>query len=445
MNGRIARVLLWAGLLGLLSSTLFAQERWVYRYSGTGLGWDAAHSIVNGSDGNLYAAGRSYGGIGTYDDFTVVSLTPSGGERWVYQYDGPINSNDRALSIVMGSDGNLYASGRSLGCATFFDFTVVSLTASGGERWVYRYNGSGNGWDQANSIVMGSDGNLYAAGYSLESGTSYDFTVVSLTPSGGERWVYRYNGPGNATDRANSIVMGSDGNLYAAGYSLGGGTYDDFTVVSLTDLGAERWVYRYNGSGNGWDQANSILMGSDGQLYAAGFSVGSGTDKDFTVVSLTGSGEERWVYRYNGPINREDRAYSIATGAGGNIYAAGYSTRNNGYNYFTVVSLTPDVGVDEKDRRVIESPVLQMSVSPIPASSAVRIHYSLPKATQIKLSIYNVCGRQVKNLVNSRQDSGAKVILWDGKDSEDRRLASGTYFVRLEASGFCASRKFVLL
>jgi len=444
MKRRIGLMVLCVGFLALSSRTLLAQERWVYRYDGPGNNWDEANSIVMGSDGNLYAAGRSVGS-GTSDDFTVVSLTDSGVERWVYRYDAPTNGGDEANSIVMGSDGNLYAAGYSWGSGTFADFTVTSLTSSGTERWVYRYDGPGSNWDWANSIVMGSDGNIYAAAASAGSGTGTDFTVVSLTDSGLGRWVYRYNGPGNSRDWANSIIMGSDGNLYAAGMSGGSGTFFDFTVVSLTDSGVERWVYRYNGPGNYDDWANSIVMGSDGNIYAAGMSWGSGTFADFTVTSLTPSGTERWVYRYNGPTDTTDEAYSIAMGSDGNIYAAGMSWGSGTSYDFTVVSLAPDVGVEEKDHRALESQLLHMSVSPIPASSGVRIYYSLPEATEVRLSVYDVCGRLVRNLVNTRQESGSKVVLWDGKDSEERRVASGTYFVRLEASGLCVSRKFVLL
>jgi len=49
----------------------------------------------------------------------------------------------------------------------------------------------------------------------------------------GENWIYRYNGPGNAGDYANSLVYGVNGNIYAAGYSWSSGTYTDFTVISL--------------------------------------------------------------------------------------------------------------------------------------------------------------------------------------------------------------------
>ncbi len=474
-----------------VSLTASGSERWVYRYDGPGSSSDEAYSIAVGSDGNLYAAGYSIG-VGTSRDFTVVSLTDSGAERWVYRYEGLTNHLDDAYSITVAPDGNLYAAGWTSGGGSSGHFTVVSLTAAGVERWIYQYDGPGDGPDGANSIIVGSDGNLYAAGSSWGSGTADDFTVVSLTDSGTERWVYRYNGPGNAYDRANSVIDGSDGNLYAAGWSYGSGTYEDFTVVSLTDSGTERWVYRYNGSGDGSDYAYSLVMGSDGNLYAAGRSIGIGSSHDFTVLSLTGLGGERWVYscegvarsiivgsdanlyaagwgwaagsyydftvvclsdsgvegwvyRYNGSANDVDGAYSVVTGPDGNLYAAGGSEEIGADCDFTVVSLSPDVGVSEHGGKTTAPLVLQLSVSPIPAPAGVRISYSLPNAAEVRLSVYDVSGRLVKNLVSTREESGSRVVHWDGKDSQDRRVTSGTYFVRLEACGLCTFRKLIIL
>ncbi len=315
-----------------LPITLFAQvENWVYRYNGPGHSWDEARPIVYGSDGNIYAAGRSTGS-GTSYDFTVISLTTAGDTNWVYRYNGPGNGGDEANSIVYGSDGNIYAAGGSTGSGTGKDFTVISLTPQGTERWVYRYDGPANSMDGAYSVVYGSDGNIYAAGFNSKGiGADQDFVVVSLTSSGTENWIYCYNGPAGAADGARSIVYGSDGNIYAAGGSNGSGTGKDFTVISLTPQGTERWVYRYNGPGNDWDFAYSIVYGSDGNIYAGGWSCGSGTYSDFTVISLTGGGTERWVYRYD---DYNDYVYSIVYGSDGNIYAAGCGNR-----YLYVISL----------------------------------------------------------------------------------------------------------
>jgi hypothetical protein len=427
----------------VLSLSSSGAERWVYVYDGPASGEDWANSIVMGPDGNLYAAGYSLGS-GTEYDLTIVSLADSGAERWVYRYNGPGNGEDWGSSIIAGPDGNLYAAGYSLGVATNEDFTVASLSPSGAERWIYRYDGAASGTDKAASIVMGLDGNLYASGYSAESGVYSDLAVVSLTLSGSERWVYLYDGPASGDDWANWITTGSDSSLVAAGYSLGNGTYADFTVVSVSTSGAERWTYRYDGPGGADDEAYSVVTGSDGNLYAAGNSTGSGSWFDFTVVSLSPSGGERWVYRYDGPGDNYDYAYSIAAGADGNVYATGYSTGSGTSGDLAVVSLSGDVGVNETHCRAHQSPALQVSACPLDGYRGMRIDYSLPEACLVDLSVYDVAGRLVRDLVDVREESGKKTVLWDGKDAEQRPVASGPYFARLDACGCVASCKFVL-
>lgn len=362
-------------------------ERWVYRYSGVSE-WrdDHAKSIVYGSDGNLYAAGSSWYNA-TKDDFTVISLTPSGAERWIYTYNGFADRGDVAYSIVYGEDDNIYVAGSSIGSDTTRDFIVISLTSAGTERWVYRYNGPGNGPDYAHDVVYGTYGNIYAVGNCWGTNANTDFTVISLTDDGVERWVYHYNGPADYNDCGRAVACGVDSNIYAVGSSYG--INDDFTVISLTDSGTERWVYRYNGPGNWADYANTVVngpdsnvfvtgssasyygldltvislsysgsenwiyrhtsgfddygvegvYGNDGNIYVAGY---CGSDiPDFMVVSLTDSGTPRWEYIYYTPVYIVEAAFSVVYGADGNVYAAGHVAPDSGFGIdFAVISLT---------------------------------------------------------------------------------------------------------
>ena len=457
----------------VISLTSADTERWVYRYNGPGNGADWANSVVYGLDGNVYAAGVS-AGSGTAQDFTVISLTADGEERWVYRVDGAAHARDEASSIVYGPDGNVYAAGVSTGSGTSQDFTVISLTADGGERWVHKYDGT-LGADWANSIVYGTDGNLYAAGYSADSlhnrpfavvsltaagaerwvyrytavgeaysivgdtdgnlyvagastgsGTGQDFTVIGLTSTGGERWAYRYNGPGDSSDLARSIACGADGNLYAAGYSTTSGTDQDFAVISLTPTGGGRWVYRYDGPGNGADWANSIVCGLDGNVYAAGISTGSGTSQDFTVISLTSAGTERWVYRHDGTGNFYDVAEAVAYGADGNVYAAGYTWNNGSLYDFTVISLDPQVGIEKREgqpgnvrRRILDVPSIQ--------TRRLAFSLSLPAAAGVTVSLYATSGVQA---LSRRIAAPSGVSNWT---LDVPVLSPGAYFIKVEA------------
>jgi uncharacterized delta-60 repeat protein len=330
----------------IINLTTAGNTNWIYRYNESTTLADYGNSIVYGADGNIYVAGASFN---IFLDFMVISLTTAGDTNWVYRYNGPGNDYDQANSLVYGADGNIYTAGATIGNGTYDDFTVISLTTAGDTNWVYRYNGPGNNSDEAYSIIFGADGNIYAAGIS-----SGDFVVISLTTAGNTNWVYRYNGPGNSADCARSLVFGADGNIYAAGISTDSVTSGDFTVISLTTAGNVNLIYRYNGPANQNDDGTSIVYGVDGNVYAAGYSIGSGTTDDFTVISLTTAGDTNWVYRYIGPGNSRDYATSIIYGADNNIYAAGASY-GIGTDYdITVISLPPDFSVEEENNAVIK-------------------------------------------------------------------------------------------
>jgi len=264
---------------------------------------------------------------------------------------------------------------------------LFSIGTSQTERWVYRYNGLGNGDDCAYSLVYGADENIYVAGTSY--GDSADFTVISLTSTGTQRWVYQHNGPGNSWDYAYSLVYGADGNVYVAGESYGIGTYFDFTVISLSSSGTERWVYQYNGPGNDYDWASSLVYGADGNIYIAGASYGSGTYYDFTVISLTSTGTQRWVYRYNGPGNGSDGAYSLVYGSDGNIYIAGYSWGNGTGTDFTVISLTRGTGIEEETADRLPHFAIRSF------GNKIELSFTLSKPANIPISVYNITGEKV--------------------------------------------------
>lgn len=409
----------------VMSFTSTGNQRWIYKYNGPNNSNDNANSVIYGADGKLYVAGASI--TSTFADFTIISLTTEGTQRWVYTYNGPANLWDEAFAVVYGADGNLYAAGFSDRAFNNYDFVVISLDTTGTERWVYRYNSPEDRWDEARSIVYGADGNLYAAGQAgldVGSNSSSDFTVVSLTNAGAERWVYRYNGPGNNNDCAHSIVYGPDGSLYAVGYSDVAVDNADFTVISLTTTGTERWVYRYNGPGDGQDDGLSIVYGPDGYLYAAGYSTGDSLD--FTVLSLTNLGDERWVYRYNGPGNSEDKAYSIIYGIDGNCYAAGSSVGTSGLPDWTVISIDPSAGIEEQlssspptDRFIILTPFFQEKIS-IKFTSAID--------ARLKITLYNSLGRMVYQ--NSVFAAAPVLTL---KDEGILQLPQGSYFISISA------------
>jgi len=77
---------------------------------------------------------------------------------------------------------------------------------------------------------------------------------------------------------------------------------------------------------------------------------------------------------------------------------------------------------------------------PNPYNSVTRIQYALPDESYVRLTLYDVLGEQVAVLVDEREKAGYYGVRYDAGN-----LASGIYFYRIEAGGFQAVRKMILL
>jgi len=77
---------------------------------------------------------------------------------------------------------------------------------------------------------------------------------------------------------------------------------------------------------------------------------------------------------------------------------------------------------------------------PNPFNPMTSISFSLPEAVQVKLTVFNIQGRVVAELVNGMREAGVHEAIFDASS-----LASGLYFYRIEAGDFSSVRKMVLM
>jgi hypothetical protein len=73
-------------------------------------------------------------------------------------------------------------------------------------------------------------------------------------------------------------------------------------------------------------------------------------------------------------------------------------------------------------------------------NSATTIRYALPQAAAVKLTIFDVSGKEIVTLVNRTQAPGEYTLQWTPQN-----LASGIYWYRLQAGSFSATQKMVLM
>jgi flagellar hook assembly protein FlgD len=59
--------------------------------------------------------------------------------------------------------------------------------------------------------------------------------------------------------------------------------------------------------------------------------------------------------------------------------------------------------------------------------------------------VYDVLGRRVQVLVDERKEAGRHTVQWNGQDASGRPLASGLYFVRLQAGDRQLTQRLTLV
>jgi len=77
---------------------------------------------------------------------------------------------------------------------------------------------------------------------------------------------------------------------------------------------------------------------------------------------------------------------------------------------------------------------------PNPFNPSTTIEHVLPVASDVRLSVYDLLGREVSVLVNGRMDAGVHEVRFDGSG-----LSSGVYLYRLTAGSFVETRKMIVV
>lgn len=82
---------------------------------------------------------------------------------------------------------------------------------------------------------------------------------------------------------------------------------------------------------------------------------------------------------------------------------------------------------------------------PNPFHESVQIGFTIPRGGNVRLTIHDVAGRRLDEIVDEPLAPGQHVRSWSGRDRAGHRLASGVYFARLEHEGEVLTERLVLL
>ncbi len=323
-KGRSAAINAYVDYATVAYDAATGRRLWVSRYHGFWLVNRPSAMAVSPDGRTVFVTGSSQkrGELGNgYDYATVAYSVQTGAPLWVSRYNGPANGDDVAKAIAVSpTGGTVFVTGTASGAG----YTTIAYNAHTGQQlWLRQYNGSANKSGEASALAVSPDGRtVYVTGTSVEVKSGFDYATVAYdVRTGAQRWVSTYNGGANFSNYATSLRISPDGGtVFVTGESgIDPFGFDYATLAYDAATGAQRWVSRYNGPGNGIDVARSVAVSPDGAtVYVTGRSDGGPRQPDYATIAYNAlTGAQEWVRRYDGHGSCRTIASSVAVGAGG--------------------------------------------------------------------------------------------------------------------------------
>ena len=310
-------------LLPALTRAETAVQAWVQRYNGPGNGDDYATAVAVDGSNNVIVTGYSYGAETSYD-YATIKYSSAGVPLWTNRYNGPGNGDDDALAVAVDGSNNVIVTGYSYWQRQRnYDYATIKYSSAGVPLWTNRYNGPGNGDDWANAVAVDGSNNVIVTGYSTGSGSDYNYATIKYSSAGVPLWTNRYDGPGTLlrARRGGGRQQQRDRDRAVLRRKL-----CDYATIKYSSAGVPLWTNRYNGPGTpDNDYACAVAVDGSNNVIVTGSSYGSEDSYDYATIKYSSAGVPLWTNRYNGPANGQSEATAMAVDGSNNVIVTGYS------------------------------------------------------------------------------------------------------------------------
>jgi hypothetical protein len=330
-------------------------------------------------------------------------------------------------------------------CGVFNAVAVASVgiwkSTNGGTNWFSSSTGVDN--KQILSMVYNPlNPNVLYAGTSMATpSSSLGPCKIFKTYDEGANWMSVVNGIPQTTSDNNPVrclsISSSDTSVVLAGLfenasTLTGGVY-------LTTNGGQLWTKKQNGildSVYMLPRACLIKPGSSTEFYVGlDRNVGSGS---IGIYSTTNGGNN-WANFNGGTLlsTYSVRALAFKTTENPTLYAgassSSYSAGRGLFEYSWQAVNARNVNTDIPETYDL------LQNYPNPFNPVTRISYQLPVSDYIKLSVYDMLGREVAVLFDGYKKAGYYDYEFNGSN-----FSSGIYFYRIYTEKFVSTKKMIL-
>jgi len=369
---------------------------------------------------------------GTQQDTGYVLHTTNGGTNWNVQFKKYASSFE-CLSMVNAGTG--YIGGYN------FDTGAVPL--------IMKTTNSGVNWFNLNANVSSGVTDIFFINPDSGYSCSQLFINVYTTTNGGLSWALRTSGINQTAYRLfflnyNTGYCGGATNLYKttnAGLSwslqgaFGETVYAVFFFneqIGYLGLSGGKVAKTINGGLN-WDVQQPLALFTENitDIYFASQNTAWAGIASFQKILKTTNGGDNWGYQ-NIPTGRSDRISILDTSLGWLGQLGISKTTNGGGNIIYS-------GIQQISNEIPRQYKLYQNY-PNPFNPTTNIKYQILKSTFVKLTIYDILGREIETLVSENQRVGTYLADWNAEN-----YPSGIYYYKLITENYTETKKMILI
>ncbi len=112
------------------------------------------------------------------------------------------------------------------------------------------------------------------------------------------------------------------------------------------------------------------------------------------------------------------------------------------HGHINIKSTTP---VAEEDTDILPKTYALFQNNPNPFNPTTTIEFDLPRASHVKLDVFNILGQKVARIIDNDLSAGHHAVNFNSKDASGQELATGIYLYKLQAGDFAETKKMLLL
>lgn len=418
-------------------------------------------SITFNSEGDLFAASSGDGIFRSFDH----------GENWEQINTGLILTHVGTLAI--NKNGDIFAGTNGQG--------------------VFFSNDGGDSWTQTSlndavirALAINLSGELFAGSQayrgvlrSRNNGLSWekvglDSTIINtfLITSNEEIFAGTHHGMFRSPDNGETWI--ESGLNDAVIWSLALNSIKE--IFAVVHMPYTRAIYRSNDNGQVWVEtglkdiySRTVAINSNDDIFV-------GTSYDGGIFCSKDNGE---TWTQTGLTSSDISLTAIAFNSLGDIFAGSYRggvhrSFDNGETWQQInegltnpnvaaLAINPDgyvfagtfgtsvfrslettTSVQSTNLIVPESITLEQNF-PNPFNPETEIHFRLPRADHVSLTIYNILGNKIRTLVEEHLTAGSHRVQWNGKDQEGNLVSGGIYFYELKTESFSQIKKMAFI